>query len=253
MTRIRTTATPIITGITNMTIDAAADGTAALDPQALPLPLMIWLSPAFPVGAFAYSHGLEWVVEASDVHDAESLRLWLVDLIGHGGLRNDCVLLASAFRAARHTGELADINALALALAPSAERYLETSAQGNAFVKAVTKAWPCPGLAELAAHAADVAYPVALGTAAAETAIALEATLAAFTLAFASNLVSAALRLGTIGQSDAVQLTANLLPALQSLTHWAAQATCADLGGCAIRADIASMRHETQYSRLFRS
>jgi urease accessory protein len=251
MMGISTTAMPIITGTTNMTIEA--EKSAGLGTEALPLPLLIWLSPAFPVGAFAYSHGLEWAVEAGDVHDAESLRLWLVDLIEHGGLRNDCVLLASAFRAARLKSELADINALALALAPSAERYLETSAQGQAFVTAVTKAWPSPGLAALAAEAGHVAYPVALGAAAAETAIALEATLAAFTLAFASNLISAALRLGTIGQSAAVQLTASLLPALQSLAHWAAQATRENLGGCAIRADIASLRHETQYSRLFRS
>jgi len=217
----------------------------------LPLPLLIWLSPAFPIGAFAYSHGLEWAVEAGDIDDGASLRLWLEDLTRHGSLRNDALLLAAAWRAAPHDGELDAINALALALAPSAERYLEISAQGNAFARAVAQAWPCPALERLAAR--DVAYSVGLGVAAAETAIALEATLAGFALAAHGNLISAALRLGTIGQSEALTLTAALLPGLQELARFAADATLDDLGGCAFRSDIASLRHETQYSRLFRS
>lgn len=221
----------------------------------LPLPLLIWLSPAFPVGAFAYSHGLEWAVEAGDIKDAASLRLWLEDLIAHGSLRNDAVLLAAAWRAGAEANadavSLADVNALALALAPSAERYLEISAQGNAFARALAAAWPCRGLERLAGG--DIAYPVALGAAAADHGLALEATLAAFALAVESNLISAAQRLGTIGQSDAVKLSAALLPSLQDLARAAARTSLEDLGGCAFRADIASLRHETQYSRLFRS
>jgi urease accessory protein len=219
--------------------------------QALPLPLLIWLSPAFPVGAFAYSHGLEWAVEAGDVHDAASLRLWLEDLIGHGALRNDAILLAAAWRAVHNDEALVEINALALALAPSAERYLETTAQGNAFARALAQAWPCRSFKSFVER--DLAYPVAVGAAAAENAIALEATLSAFTLAFHHNLVSAALRLGTIGQSEAVKLLAALLPALEACAAFAAQATLDDLGSAAFRGDIASLRHETQYSRLFRS
>ena len=221
----------------------------------LPLPLLIWLSPAFPVGAFAYSHGLEWAVEAGDIKDAAGLRHWLEDLIAHGSLRNDAVLLAAAWRACAEANadavSLADVNALALALAPSAERYLEISAQGNAFARALAAAWPCRSLDRLAGG--DIAYPVALGAAAAEHGLELEPTLAAFALAVESNLVSAAQRLGTIGQSDAVKIAAALLPALQDLARGAAQAGLDDLGGCAFRADIASLRHETQYSRLFRS
>jgi urease accessory protein len=250
---MRTMNTTRTMDITGMNIDVPITALAAGSAEPLPLPLFIWLSPAFPVGAFAYSHGLEWAVESGDVHDGESLRLWLVDLIEHGSLCNDCVLVAAAWRAAGRAAELAEINALALALAPSAERYLETSAQGNAFVKALAQAWPCSSPIGLAMDGADIAYPVALGAAAADTSIGLEATLAAFTLAFEGNLASAALRLGTIGQSEALKLTASLLPLLQNLAHWAAQTTLDDLGGCAFRADIASLRHETQYSRLFRS
>jgi urease accessory protein len=248
----------MITGIMKtMRMDTEVQSMDVLgsDRNSLPLPLFIWLSPAFPVGSFAYSHGLEWAVEAGDVRDAESLRLWLEDLIGHGSLRNESLLCAAAWRALAEAARpnLAEANELALALAPSAERYLETTAQGNAFVKAVAQAWPCRSLQSLAANTADIAYPIALGAAAAENSIDLAATLAAFTLAFQGNLVSAALRLGTIGQSQALKLTAGLLPSLQALAQFAARATLADLGSCAFRADIASMRHETQYSRLFRS
>jgi urease accessory protein len=217
--------------------------------------LLIWLSPAFPVGSFAYSHGLEWAVEAGDVQDAASLQIWLADLIGQGGLRNDALLLAAAWRAADKgdVATLAEINELALALAPSAERLLETKVQGNAFIAAVVPIWPCDSLQALAARNRDIAYPVALGAAACGNAIDLDATLAGFTLAFQNNLVSAALRLGTIGQNEALKVTAANLPLVRAAARFAAGGTLADLGSCALRADIASMRHETQYSRLFRS
>jgi urease accessory protein len=217
--------------------------------------LLIWLSPSFPVGSFAYSHGLEWAVEAGDINDATSLQAWLADLIEHGGLRNDALQLAAAWRTAAQDDatNLHDINELALALAPSAERLLETQAQGNAFAAAVIPTWPCDNLKTLADHCRNIAYPVALGTAAADNSIDLEATLAGFTLAFQSNLVSAALRLGTIGQSEALKITAANLPLLREAARFAHEGTLADLGSCAWRADIASMRHETQYSRLFRS
>jgi urease accessory protein len=217
--------------------------------------LFIWLSPAFPVGSFAYSHGLEWAVESGDVQDSASLQPWLDDLIEHGGLRNDALLLAAAWRASGRgdMDRLQETNALALALAPSAERLLETQAQGNAFTAAVLPNWPCHNLKALAAHCRNIAYPVALGAAAADATIDLYATLGGFALAFHNNLVSAALRLGTIGQSEAIRITAANLPKLREAARFAQAGTLADLGSSAWRADIASMCHETQYSRLFRS
>jgi urease accessory protein len=108
-----------------------------------PLPLLIWLSPGFPVGAFAYSHGLEWAVEAGDIVDARSLEAWLADLMEFGALRSDAVLFSAAFRsaAAADWPALIEANALAVALSPSAERRLETTAQGAAFVAAARAAW----------------------------------------------------------------------------------------------------------------
>jgi urease accessory protein len=220
------------------------------------LPLMIWLSPAFPVGAFAYSHGLEWAHEAGDVHDAASLDVWLRDLLEHGAARNDAILLATAYRAV-HDGawdEVARIAELAAALATSRERHLETTAQGNAFIQAARAAWPCGACDELArVWRGDIAYPVALGVASAGHDLPLAATLDAFLAAFVGNLVSAAVRLGVVGQTDGQRLIAALLPLVEETARAAHDATLDDLGAAAFRSDLAALKHETQYTRLFRS
>ena len=243
------TLTTIITTTTIMDTVAEADRGAAL-------PLLIWLSPTFPVGAFAYSHGLEWALEAGDVFDTTSLKDWLVDLLEFGAPRSDAILFAAAFRAAAAADwpELMEINALAVALTASAERRLETTAQGAAFVAAARAAWNCAPLRQLdSAPDSRIAYPVAVAAAASGYALPLDMSLEAFVLAQAANLVSAALRLGPIGQTDGQKILAALVPRIQDLTHEAQTAGLARLGGCAFRSDIAAMRHETQYSRLFRS
>lgn len=220
------------------------------------LPLMVWLSPSFPVGAFAYSHGLEWAFESGDLHDATTLRDWLDALVSHGSLRNDLILFACTARAVEQgdDGALVEIAELALALANSAERRLETVTQGNAFVAALRAAWPCVAIDRLkAVWGGDVAYPVAVATASAGHGLPLAASLEAYGLAFIANLVSASVRLGVVGQTDGQKITAALVPAVQAAAAAAEPATLDDLGGCALRSDIASLRHETQYSRLFRS
>jgi len=239
-----------------MTTDTITGTTIAEARGGLPAPLFLWLSPGFPVGAFAYSHGLEWAVEAGDIADAVSLEAWLVDLTEYGAPRSDALLFSAAFRAATAADwpELIEANALAVALAPSAERRLETTAQGAAFVAAARTAWDCEPLRRLE-QASDrlIAYPIAVAAAASGHGLPLNASLEAFVLAQAANLVSAALRLGTIGQSDGQKILAALLAPIRDLACDAQGASLADLGGCAFRSDIASMRHETQYSRLFRS
>jgi urease accessory protein len=215
---------------------------------------MLWLSPAFPVGSFAYSQGLEWAVETGDIHDARSLGGWLVDLLTFGAPRADAILFAECFRAAiaEDWTALAEVNTLAVALANSAERRLETTAQGSAFVLAARAAWDCEPLRQLVLEE-RVAYPAAVAAAAAGHGLPLEASLQAFILAQIAAAVSAVVRLGSIGQTEGQRIQATLIPRIRALARDASGSSLTHLGGCAFRSDIAAMRHETQYSRLFRS
>jgi urease accessory protein len=250
--------TPMAITITTSTGRTENTSTTATSMSAdgVHLPLLIWLSPAFPVGAFAYSHGLEWAQEAGDLADAESLQEWLGDLLAFGSARNDAILFATSYRAARERdgAALAEIAELALALAASAERRLETAAQGDAFVGAIARSWPCDRIELLKqAWTEPVAYPVAVAVAAAGHEVPLRPSLEAFTLAIVGNLVSAAVRLGIVGQTDGQRLIAALVPQIQELAASALAADLDDLGACAFRSDLAALRHETQYTRLFRS
>jgi urease accessory protein len=216
---------------------------------------MIWLSPAYPVGSFSYSHGLEWTVEAGKVRDAATLGDWVEDILTHGSGRSDAILLAETWRAAIAGDErrLADTAELAAAFAPSAERRLETLAQGAAFLTATQSVWPAPGLERLAAVAPDIAYPVAVGACAAAHGLPLAPVTQVFVQAFAANLVSAGVRLIPLGQTDGLRVLARMEPLIPPLVAGALAARLDDIGGAAVMADIASMRHETQYTRLFRS
>jgi urease accessory protein len=217
--------------------------------------LMTWLSPAYPVGAYSYSHGLEWAVEARLVTDAASLGSWIEDLLVHGAGRSDLIFLAAAWRALE-TGDaavLARTVELAAAFVPSAERRLETLAQGSAFLTATLAAWPQPELEALAQGGREVAYPIAVGACAAAHRLPLPETAQAFAQAFAANVVSAGVRLVPLGQSDGLRVLARLEPLIPQVVAGALASSLEDIGGAAIGADIASMRHETQYTRLFRS
>lgn len=220
------------------------------------LPLFAWLSPAFPVGAYAYSHALEWAVEAGDVETPAQLLWWLEDVFAHGFARTDAILLAHA-HVATHAGNghaLRDVNDLAVALAPSAELRLETCQQGRSFLDAVSAAWPAPRLAEFAPLLApEAAYAVALGLAGAAHGMVLAPVLEAFLLGLAQNLVSAAVRLAPIGQTAGTKVVAALAPHARALAAEAPALTLDEIGSATFRADLGSFRHETQYTRLFRS
>jgi len=232
--------------------------TIRMPPAEIPdaLRLMAWLSPGYPVGAYAYSHGLEWAVEAGDIRDETSLLDWLGDVCTNGSLRNDLILAQHAHRAAQ-AGDgdtLAELNDLALALAPSRELHLETSQQGRSFLDATLGAWPCAPLSALAPHLpGPVAYPVAVGASAGAHGLAPGPTLAAYGLAFVQNLVSAALRAAPVGQAAGTRIIAALAPRLTRLAVEAQHADLDALGAATFRLDLGSFRHETQYSRIFRS
>jgi urease accessory protein len=237
--------------------DPAAQAIHSLPPASL-LRLLAWLSPAFPVGGFSYSHSLEWAIEDGTVAGPADLEAWIGDVVRHGAARSDAILFAHAWRAAAtvDTAALASLAELAAAFQPSRERHLETTAQGRAFLATVMAAWPDDRLVRLAAAFlpnGPVAYPIAVAAASAAAEIPLGAALAAWLGAFAANLVSAGVRAIPIGQTDGQTIVARLAPLIEEIAASASAASLDDLGGAALRADIASMRHETQYTRLFRS
>jgi urease accessory protein len=218
--------------------------------------LMAWLSPSYPVGAFSYSGGVEWAVEAGDITDRVTLERWLTVVIGQGGGFCDAVFFAHAHRAVTAGDDVAlrDVVELAAAFAPSKERHLETTAQGMAFVQATRAAWTCAALDTLASiWDGPVAYPVAVGVASAGHGIAPEAALGAYLHAVTANLISAGVRLIPLGQTDGQRALAALEKVAAATAARALVTRLDDFGGAALRADLASMHHETQYTRLFRS
>ena len=218
--------------------------------------LMAWLSPSYPVGAFSYSSGIEWAVEAGDISDAESLRRWLAVVIGEGGGFCDAVFFVHAHRSLAEPDDAAlqAVAELAAAFAPSKERHLETTAQGAAFIEATRAAWPCSALDRLAAAwTGPVAYPIAVAVAAAGHGISLEPALRAYLHAITASLISAGVRLIPLGQSDGQRVLAALESVVEATAARALATPLDGVGSAALRADLASLLHETQDTRLFRS
>lgn len=219
--------------------------------------LLGWLSPSFPVGAFAYSHGLETAVEAELVSDRESLTHWLTGLIRFGSARNDVLLLTVAHNGvctgdASMVAECAD---LASVMFGAPELELESLGQGAAFWRAVTTSWPHPDLTHWAEKLPEgrIAYPVAVGIAAAVHGIPLQPVAAGFLHAFAANGISAAIRLGVIGQTDGQHVQHDLEPAIIDTARDMTEATLDDIGSASVTLDVMALSHETQTTRLFRS
>jgi urease accessory protein len=219
--------------------------------------LAAWLSPSFPVGAYAYSHGLERAVETGAVADEGALRAWLAELLRFGSARSEAILFARAFDAATAREPLLEIAQLAQALRPSAELALETSAQGAAFLAAVAGAWPDAALDAIAAWhteaGATLSLPVAAGAACRIHGLPRSAALALYLHAFVANLVSAGVRLIPLGQSAGQRVIAALEGAALAAAAEADETPLEDLGTACPMAEILSMQHETQYTRLFRS
>jgi urease accessory protein len=233
-------------------IESASSG---IDQSAL-YRLMTWLSPSFPIGAFSYSSGLEWAVEAGDIVSAATLQDWLAAMLTDGAGFCDSVLLAHAHRhvASGNQRGLIDLAELAAALLPSRERQLETMAQGRAFIDATRASWTCDVLEIFVKNAGQpLAYPVAVGIVSAAHGISLPLTLHAFLHAMTANWISAASRLVPLGQTDSQRTLAALEPIVVATGDRALKAQLDDLGSATFRADLASMQHETQYTRLFRS
>lgn len=226
-----------------------------LAPEALQW-MQTWFSPAFPTGAFSYSHGLEWLVETAAVDDAETLFDWVEGVLRHGAARSEAVFLCTAWRqmCARDWTALEETTIFAAALQPTAERRIECLEQGDAFLAAVRTGWPHPDLDEFAKICpADIPAPIAAGIAGAVHDMPLDALTVTFLQGFAAALVSAGVRLIPLGQSDWLRILRMLEPVTRDIAAEAMEADASDVGSAALLTDIASQHHETQHARLFRS
>lgn len=208
------------------------------------LTLAQWFSPSYPLGSFAYSHGLEQAIVEGHVTSAATLKAWLHDVVLHGSGRNDCILLRAAY-AADTDAALTEVDAYARAFAASAERLSEAQVQGDAFARTTQAIWGIGG--------GPACYPVAVGAAAARADLPVALTAQMYLHAFVSNLVSAAVRLVPLGQTEGQATLAALTPLCLQVTEETAGCGLDDLGGTAFLSDIAAMRHETLEHRIFRS
>ncbi len=220
------------------------DGPMATPTDAQVLTLAQWLSPAFPIGAFAYSHGLEAAVDMSWVCDPATFEAWLIDVLECGAGRSDALLLAAAYKATNPLA-LEEIDATAHAFAASAERLLETQSQGAAFCKLTYSVWETQLDAML--------YPVALGAAARCESLPLALTSKMYLHAFASNLIAAAQRLLPLGQTEGQAILRRVSALCGDIADTSAHGDLDCLCTTAFLSEIAAMKHETQNSRIFRT
>ena len=229
-----------------------------LDPAGL-MRLMTWLGPSFPVGAYTYSHGVEYAIEDGRIKSRDSVIAWIEGVLAFGAGRIDGVLFCQAYAAAQKGDleALIEIGIDADCRRGTAEMALEATAQGRAFVSTVRQVWDDPLLVSwaeaLRAQDRLPSYPVAVAIASAGIAVDLRSALTAFFHAMSANLVSSAVRLVPLGQTDGIRAVAALEKAVEMAVECALTTEPDDIGACAPMVDWTSMKHETQYTRLFRS
>ena len=222
-------------------------------PSSFPGELLIWLSPSFPIGSFAYSQGLEAAVEMGWVRDTAKLGQWIEAVVRHGAVHNDLILMSLIMRA-EEEADIRQFAELAAAMQPSRERAGEALDQGRSFVAAISAGWTGDrSCSDVFGGFGPLIFPAALAIAARVYRLDQAATLEAYAIAFCNNLISAAIRLGVTGQFDGQRVMADLLVIVRQATAAARLAEICDLGSATFGADIASMFHETQTTRLFRS
>jgi len=234
------------------------DPRAAVTPLNL-LRLQTWLSPAFPIGAYSYSHGIEWAVEVGEVRDCDSLVDWLEADLRFGSGRNEAIFFAAAWRAAAHddrTGLLQTAE-LAAAYRGTAELVLESGQQASACLATMSRIWADELLSWFATQLQQLQIPpvlsIVLGLRLGSERIALELALPAFLQTYFAGLVTAGVRLIPLGQTAGQLAVARLEDSVIDVANTALNWSLEALGSAAMRVDLASMAHETQYTRLFRS
>lgn len=234
--------------------NVSCDGRSSVSSLAL-LRLQSWLSPTFPNGAYSYSHGLEWAVEAGFVSDRQSLVDWLDADLCHGSGRNEAIFFSEAYRCAieNDTAKLMLVAELAATYRGTSEFALESSQQASACLSMLSQVWPDRILQTLAEFQSQPVLAVVLGARFAREEIPACLALPAFLQGYVANLINAGVRLVPLGQTDGQRAIAELEPAVLFASRQGHEATLDDLGSAGFMVELSSMAHETQYTRLFRS
>jgi urease accessory protein len=232
----------------------SCDARSGVSSRAL-LRLQSWLSPTFPNGAYSYSHGLEWAVEAGFVRDRESLVDWLGADLCHGSGRNEAIFFSEAYRCAieNDTTKLMLVAELAAASRSTSEFALESSQQASACLSMLRHVWPDRILRTLSEFQSPPVLAVILGARFATEEIPACLALPAFLQSYVANLINAGVRLIPLGQTDGQRAIAQLEPAVLLASRQGYEATLDDLGSAGFMVELSSIAHETQYTRLFRS
>ena len=203
--------------------------------------VMQWMSPAFPIGAFAYSHGLEWAIDKDHVSNGEKLQKWITDLLEYGSLRTDAIFISLILRG----HDVRKMNELSMALCPAGERLLETKLQGSAFAKVIEDVWQ--------QDIGELSLPIAVALAAKNQSIEQDLILPAYLHAFCSNLISAAIRLIPIGQTEGQRIMLELYPKISDLVKTASESEIDDLNSACFFSDVSAMEHEYLQPRIFKT
>jgi len=203
--------------------------------------VMQWLSPAFPIGGFAYSHGLEWAINKGYVSNREELQKWVSDLLEYGSLKNDAILIKLVLQGS----DPKEINELALALCSASERLSETQLQGGAFCKIMREVWSL--------EIDELTLPIALALAAKNESIDQNLVVPAYLHSFCSNLISVAMRLIPIGQTDGQKTLRELSPLISDSVRAVAKSDKDDLGSACFLSDVSAMQHEYLQPRVFKT
>jgi len=203
--------------------------------------VMQWMSPAFPIGAFAYSHGLEWAIDKDHVSNGEKLQKWITDLLEYGSLRTDAIFISLILRG----HDVRKMNELSMALCPAGERLLETKLQGSAFAKVIEDVWQ--------QDIGELSLPIAIALAAKNQSIEQDLILPAYLHAFCSNLISAAIRLIPIGQTEGQRIMLELYTTISDLVQTASESEIDDLNSACFFSDVSAMEHEYLQPRIFKT
>lgn len=216
---------------------------------------LLWLaSPALPVGGFSYSEGLEAAVDAGIVHDEASAGDWLLNQLELVQARAELPVSAAAHAAtlAQDGARLAELNAWVLQTRETSESLQQTQQMGRSLLIWLQGLVPeAPVLPLLRQLKPASTWPVVMGAAAASRGAALEPALQAIAFGWAENLMQAAVRCVPLGQTSGQRLLARLVQAIPQAV--ASALTAPEPMAFAPLLGVHSARHETQYSRLFRS